>query len=115
MLIANGNQDNRNLNMFFISLKKYFFIFDCAGSSLLHGLSLAVASGGYSLVAMGRGHSHCRGQSLQLPNKASLVGEHGLQSTGSVVAAHGLSCHLACGIFQTRDRTHVHSSCQADS
>ena len=54
MLITNGNQDNRNLNMFFISLKKYLFIFDCAGSSLLRGLSLVVASGGYSLVVMGR-------------------------------------------------------------
>ena len=52
MLIMNGNQDNRNLNMFFISLKKYLFIFDCAGSSVLRGLSLVVASGGYSLVAI---------------------------------------------------------------
>ena len=30
---------------------------------------------------------------------ASLVSEHGLQSTGSVVVAHGLSCSAAFGIF----------------
>ena len=30
---------------------------------------------------------------------ASLVAEHGLQSAGSVVVAHGLSCSAACGIF----------------
>ena len=30
---------------------------------------------------------------------ASLIGEHRLQSTGSVVVAHGFSCSVACGIF----------------
>ena len=30
---------------------------------------------------------------------ASFVVEHGLQSEGSVIAAHGLHCPLACGIF----------------
>ena len=30
----------------------YLFIFSCAGSSLLCGLSLAAASGGYSLVVV---------------------------------------------------------------
>ena len=30
---------------------------------------------------------------------ASLVAEHRLQSMGSVVVTHGLSCSLACGIF----------------
>ena len=30
---------------------------------------------------------------------ASPVAEHGLQSAGSVVLAHGLSCSAACGIF----------------
>ena len=30
---------------------------------------------------------------------ASLVAEHGLWSTGSVVTAIGLSCSVACGIF----------------
>ena len=30
---------------------------------------------------------------------ASLVAEHGLQSSGSVVVAHRLRCPVACGIF----------------
>ena len=77
MLIENGNQDNRKLNMFFISLKKCLFIFGCAGSSLLHGLSLVVASGGYSLVAMGR-LLIAVGNLCNCRNKASLVGEHRL-------------------------------------
>ena len=31
--------------------------------------------------------------------RASLVAERGLQSAGSVVVAHGLSCPVSCGIF----------------
>ena len=30
-----------------------------------------------------------------------------LQTTGSIVVAHGLSCSKACGILQTRDRIRV--------
>ena len=41
---------------------------------------------------------------------ASLV-EHGLLSAGSVVA-HGLCYSTACGIFWTRDRTHVSLICR---
>ena len=44
------------------------FIFGCAGSSLLHGLSLVAESRGYSLVVV------CR----LLIAVASLVLEHGL-------------------------------------
>ena len=44
------------------------FIVGCAASSLLHGLSLAVASGGCSLVAMPR----------LLIAAVSLVAEYGL-------------------------------------
>ena len=54
---------------------KKLFIFGCAGSSLLCGLSLAAIRG--LLVAV-----------------AFL-----LQSTGSVVVAHRLSCPAVCGIF----------------
>ena len=35
----------------------------------------------------------------------SAVAARGPQSTGSAVAAHGLSCSAACGIFCSRDRT----------
>jgi len=68
----------------------------------LHGLSLAAASGGYSLLL-------CAGFSLWwlLILAASLVAEHGLQGmqasgvghTGSTTVAHGLNCSTASGIF----------------
>ena len=45
---------------------------------------------GFSLVAV-------RGLLIAV---ASLVAEHGLQSSGSAVMAHGLSCSVAYGIFQ---------------
>ena len=49
----------------------YFFIFGCIGSSLLRGLSLVVASGGYSVVVRGL-----------LIVVASLVAEHGPRRAG---------------------------------
>jgi len=52
-------------------------------------LSLTVASRGYSPVVV---------HGLPLV-AASLVAEHGLQSVGSVVVAHGLCCSMADGIF----------------
>ena len=54
----------------------------------MHWLSLVVASGGCSSVAV-------YGLLIAV---ASLV-EHGFQSTGSVIRAHGLSCSAACRIF----------------
>ena len=67
----------------------FFFFFGCTGSLLLCRLSLVVASRGYSPVAV------CR----LLIAAASLIPEHGLQGTGSVVVAHGFSCPSACEIF----------------
>ena len=46
---------------------------------------------------------------------ASLVAEHGLQSAGSVVVAHGLSCSAACGIFLDQDSNPCPLHWQADS
>ena len=38
----------------------------------------------------------------------SFLAEHRLYSAqASVVVAHGLSCPTTCGIFRTRDQTHV--------
>ena len=69
--------------IFWKILKKYLFVAAC-------GLSLVVASRGYSLVAVHR----------LLIAVASLVAEHGLQSTQpSAVVAYGLSCLVTCGIF----------------
>ena len=59
----------------------YLFIFGCAGSSLLCGLSLALGSGGPSPAA----------KVGLLTAMASLALEHGLQGTqASVVAGQGL-------------------------
>ena len=82
----------------------YVCMYGCAGSSFLHGLSLVVASGGYSLVAILRLLTvvaslvaYCR---LYLEHAgfgscSSLALECRLSSAGT-----GLSCLLACGTFQ---------------
>ena len=55
----------------------------------MRGLSLVVASGGYS-------SSWCAGLSLLQP---LLLQSTGSRHTGSVIVAHGPSCSTACGIF----------------
>ena len=70
-------------------LRFIYFIFGCPGSSSLCGR--------YSLVA-------AQGLLIMM---ASLVAEHGRYGTQAPAVAHGLICSMACGIFWTRDRTHV--------
>ena len=61
----------------------------------MRGLSLVAASGGYSLVVV-----------CWLPIAlASLAVAPRLESTGSALVAHGLSCPAAHGIFPTRHQT----------
>ena len=55
----------------------------------VHGIPLAEASRGCSLVAVPR----------LLTVVASLVVEHGFYSAGSAVVVHRLSCPVARGIF----------------
>ena len=43
--------------------------------------------------------------------RASVVMAGGLQSTGSVVVAHGLSCSAACGTRASRTRARTHVPC----
>ena len=74
------------------------------------GLSLVVASGGYSLVT---GHG-------LLIAVASLVAEHGLSvlwlnTCGPWVLAHGLSCSTGCGIFQDEGSNPCPLCCKANS
>ena len=88
----------------------YLFIFGCIGSWLLRaGFSLVVAIGGYSLLQhmafslrwlllLWSTGSRCVGFS-SCDMWASVVVVRELQSAGSVVVAHGLSCSAACGIF----------------
>ena len=66
--------------------------------------SPVVENSGYSLVAV---HRLLAAEHRLWGEQASTVVVLGLSSTGSVVMVHGLSCSMACGIFQTRDQTHV--------
>ena len=75
-------------------------IFGCAVSSLLWGLSSSCGAGPLTAVAFLVEEHGLQG------TRASMVvtrwlssASHGLQSTGSVVVAHGFSCFAACGIF----------------
>ena len=70
-----------------------------------HGLSLVVASGGYSSL-------RCAGFSMQW---LLLLWSTGSRHAGSVVVAHGLSCSVACGIFPDQGSNPCPLHWQADS
>ena len=71
------------INSFFFLIYLFnLFIFGCIGSSLQRA--------GATLLRCGAQASHCGGFSLW---------STGSRRAGSVVAAHGLSCSVACGIF----------------
>ena len=78
----------------------FIYYFGCAGFSLLHGLSLVSASGGYSLAVMHRFlivvASHSGVQDLGYTG--SVVGVPRLQSEGSIFVAHELRFSTAHGI-----------------
>ena len=73
----------------------YSYYWLCWGFVAVHGLSVVVASGGFSLL-----------QCVSLLWCFSCCRVTGLSGLGSVVVAHRLSCSTACEIFWTRDRTH---------
>ena len=87
---------------FLLDLLFYLFIYFwlCWVFVSVRGLSLVAASGGHS-------SSRCVGLSLSQP----LL----LQSTGSVVVAHGPSCSAACGIFPDQGSNPCSLHWQADS
>ena len=112
--------------LFFIFKFIYFiFIFDCVGSLLLHtgflqlqrvGATLSCgALAPYSVTSLVAGHwlQACRLQ--QLWHTGLVVVARGLQSAGSVVVAHGLSCSVACGIFPDQGSNPCPLHWQADS
>ena len=79
-----------------------FIYFGCAGSSLLCGFSPSCSEQGLlSGCAVRASHgcdfSCCGAQALG--KRPSVVVACGLQSTGSVVVANGLSCPESCGVF----------------
>ena len=124
--------------LFFLYFFFSFFFFGCAGSSL-RGLSLVVASVGYSslqyvgfllwwLLLLRSTGSRCAGFS-SCGTQASVVVARGLSScdtqaqqlwltvsrAASVVVAHGLSCSTACGIFPDQGSNPRPLHWQADS
>ena len=72
-----------------------YFIFGCTG---FYCAWLSLASESDLLTAL-----------------ASLIAEHGLQTVGSVVVIHRLSCPLACGIFLDQGLNPCPLHWQADS
>ena len=96
---------------------KEIFMYGCAGSLLLCGLSLVAASRGCSpaavcrlLVAVASLVEH-----RLWGVRASVVMEHRLRSMGSVVMALWLSCPAACGIFSDQESNPCPLHCKADS
>ena len=88
--------------IYFILFYFILFIFGCIGSSLLRAGFLYLRRVGATLPC-GAQPSHCGGfsccETWALGARASVVVARGLQSPGSVVVSHGLSCSTACGIF----------------
>ena len=78
----------------------YWFIFGCAGSSLLHGLFSSCGERGLLSSVLA---SHCHGFSCCRPQ---ILGRMSFSSygswaveTGSAATAHKFSCSMACGDF----------------
>ena len=99
--------EHRGAHNFFIIL---FFFLAVLGLHCCAGFSLIAVSGGYSpVVVRGRllavaclvvGHRLWGVQaSVAAVQRLNSSSSSKLQSTGSVVMAHGLSCSAACGIF----------------
>ena len=100
-------------------LKFLFYVsLSCAASLLLHWLSSGCCDGGL-LFPCRAWASHCSGFSCwraqALGRQTSLVVAHGLWSTGSVVAPHGLCCSAACGIFLDQGSNPCNLHWQVDS
>ena len=122
-------QENRQISLKITFLKNLFYLFIYFWLHwvfvAVHGLSLAVASGGCSLLRcagfslwwlllLQNTGSRCTGFS-SCGMRASVVVARGLQSAGSVVVVHGLSCSAACGIFLDQDSNPCPLHWQADS
>ena len=78
---------------------------------------LVVVNGGYSLVEVHRllpVASLVAEHELQI-RPASVVVAHGLQSTGSTVVVHRLTCSPACGIFPNQGSNQCLLHWQVDS
>ena len=119
------------LFLFFVGVglfcfKFIYFIFGCVGSSLLRtGFLQLRRVGGLLLVEVCRlliavaslvAEHGLQARGLQQSwHVSSVVVAHGLQSAGSVVVAHRLSCSMACGIFPDQGLNPCPLHWQADS
>ena len=103
--------------LFFHHCPDIFFL-SCVGSSLLRAGFLQLRRAGAALPCSARA-SHCGGFSCcgapALGVRVSAVEARRLQSAGSVVVAHGLSCSMACGIFPEEGSNPCPLHWQADS
>ena len=117
--LGTGPKQRRNLGMFASACSSvialaisFIFFFRCAGSSLLHRLFSSCGREQGVLLGCGAPASHCDGFSCcvgaqgfrapwlqQLGHVGSVVVALRLQTTGSIIVAHGLSCSVAYGIF----------------
>ena len=100
------------------TLKTFLFIFGCAWSLLLCGLSSSCSERRLPSRCSAQA-SHCRGSSCCGAQAIGLVGSvvatPSFQSTVSVVVAHGLSCSAACGVFPDQGLNPCLLRCQEDS
>ena len=94
-------------NVLLISFKFYLFIYLwlCWVLISVRGLSPVVASGGHS-------SSQCAGLP---PSRPLPLWSTGSRRAGSVIAAHGLSCSVACGILRDEGSNPCPLHWQADS
>ena len=104
--------------IYFLKFIYCLFIFGCIGSLLLHVGFLQLRRAGATFHCSVRA-SHCGSFSCcrawALGAQASVVVACRLQSAGSVVVAHGLSCFAACGIFPDQSSNPCPLHWQADS
>ena len=110
-----GNQLNQiDKNSFLKTTERKFFFKSYLLVLLTAALGLCCCAGAFSCGAecllgaalpCGTGSSCCRAPGSTC--LVSVVAAHGLQGTGPIVVAHGLSCCAVCGIFLTEDPTHV--------
>ena len=83
----------------------FIYLWLCWVFVSVRGLSLVAASGDHSSL-------WCAGLSLSRP---LLLGSTGSRRAGSVIAAHGPSCSVACGIFPDQGSNPCPLHWQADS
>ena len=114
-----SNSSFSGVTFFLINLFYFiYFIFGYVGSSLaVRGLSLVVASGGYSLLRYAGFSLRCLFllRSMVSRHMGSVAVARGLQSAGSVVVVHRLSCSASCGIFPDKGSNPCPLPWQVDS